>query len=218
MGTFREDFEEVIKNLPSLKNPKDFLDFVETFDRRKDLFNLLKNDSANAKNELMADPGNQYLKRTMVRTTFAMIEGLLNIINQELIDISKNGFLELSSEELENLTEEIQTKKGERRPKFMSLNKKVPFSFGLFARKVGNIEYTIDIRSDGWRTFESAILIRNKLMHPRAVEDMILNQEHMGIILDANLWFLNIYSDVESKTTEAFSKKSLVDLLKTKIK
>jgi len=215
MGKLKDEFEELIKNLPSLKNPKDFLLLVETFDRRNALFGVLLNDSAASKSASSSDPANQYLRRTVVRTTFAMIEGLLNILNQTLIDVSKNGFFALTNDELEDLAE-MKIKNGKTQPKFMSLNKKLPFSFKLFAQKMGGIEYAIDTTTEGWQSFEAAILVRNRLMHPRNVEDMILDEDQMLIVLKANGWFLDVYKDLEKQTTDASSKKSLESLIKAR--
>jgi hypothetical protein len=217
MGKLKDEFGELVKNLPSLKNPEEFLALVETFDRRDKLFKTLLNDSIASKNASKAEPQNQYLRRTVVRTSFAMIEGLLNILNQTVVDVCKSNFFTLNNEELEKLTEETQTKNGGRRPKFMSLGNKLLFSFEIFARKMGGIEYLVDTTTDGWKEFEIAILIRNRLMHPRFPEDMILDENQMMTVLNATGWFLDIYKEMERQASEASSKKSLESLIKARV-
>ena len=209
MGKLKDTFGELLKKFPSLKNPEDFLALIETFDRNNELFKILLNDSMTSKDASRADIENQYLRRTFVRTSFATIEGLLNILNQSVVDIYKNEFFALTNEELENLTEETRTKKGETRLKFMPLNKKLQFSFEIFARKIGGIDYKIDTTTDKWKEFENAIYIRNRLTHPRLPEDMLLDEKQMAVVLNAYSWFVDIYKEMESKTAEASSKKSL---------
>lgn len=214
----KDDVEKWAKEHNLEEKINGLLPVIESFDKRNELFTILNNDVKSANNAASLQINDQYLRRTVVRTSFAMIEGLLNILNQTVLDIYKAGFTQLDTEELENLMEETQSKKGVSRPKFMSLNNKVLFSFRIFAKKLGNFDYSIDTTTDEWKEFENAVLIRNHLMHPRNLEDMILNEDQMLSILKTWSWFTATYGDLERQVGDISAKRSLENLIKARIK
>jgi len=218
MGKFREQFEDTIKKLMHGKDQEDFLSFIDTFDRRDELYHALQNDVTLANHMLRKDPQNQFLRRTFVRTTFAMIEGLLNVSTDEILETHKNGFIELTNDEIEKLTERVVTKKGESRPKFLPLGVKVQFSFLIFAQKMGGFDYLLDTTTKEWEIFESAIGVRNQLMHPRTSADLTLDDKQLSIVLNASNWFLDQHRNLHNQVGEAVSKRSLENLLKARIK
>jgi len=87
--TNREIVERIAKEYHMEEVIKDLLPIIESFDQRDELFSILNNDVITARNATELQPGDQYLRRTFVRTTFAMIEGLLNVMNQTVIDFYK---------------------------------------------------------------------------------------------------------------------------------
>jgi len=214
MGKFREQFEELVKKFMHGKEQEDFLAFIDTFDRRNDLYRALQSDVTSANHMLRENSQDQYLRRTFVRTTFAMIEGLLNVLTDEVLETHRSGFIELSKDEIEKLTERAVTGKGETRPRFLPLGAKVQFSFLIFARKIGGLDYSLDTTTKEWETFESAIEVRNQLMHPRGMDDLTVNDMQISIVLDASNWFLDQHGKLNRQVGEVVSQRSLENLLK----
>jgi len=216
---FKDIVEKLAKEHALEEKLKDLFPIMESFDNRNELFAILNGDTITAGNAAKLQPANQYLQRTAIRTTFAMIEGLLNILNQTVLDYHKGGVAQLTPKEIENLTEEKRKANGEITPNFMRTSKKMVFSFNLFAQKIGGIEYSVDNTTSEWAQFENAIRIRNRITHPRNLEDMMLNEKEIISVLDVSKWFVTLYIDLENKVGNALSKKnSIENLIQARIK
>ena len=216
---YKDTLERLAKEYHLEEKLKDLFPIIESFDNRNELFAILNGDAMAANNAAKLRPADQYLRRTVIRTTFAMIEGLLNILNQTVLDYHKGGFAQLTLDEVEDLTEEKRKKNGELTTNFMGTSKKITFSFNLFAQKIGGFNYSIDNTTSEWARFENAIRIRNRITHPRNLEEMMLDEEEMSSILDVSKWFVNLYIDLENKVGNALSRKNSIEsLIQARIK
>ena len=218
MGNYREQFEELVNKLLKGKSKDDFLLLLDSFDTRDKLFHALLDDFKTSNELLKENNQSQYYRRTLVRTAFAMIEGLLNVLTQTVLETSKNGFFELSKHELEKITEQTISKNGQLRAKFISLTEKMQFSFSIFSQKMGGFEFVVDTTTNNWEKFETAISVRNQLMHPRTPKDLLLDDKQLSIVLDTTIWFIDLYKDLEKQVGEMSSKRSLDNLIKARIK
>lgn len=205
---FLEDIKEWAVKHGIEEKIKDLYPLFDSFDKQFELFNALKNDAIFVNNLLKQDSNNQYLRRIFIKTTFSVIEGYLNVLNQSVLDLHKYEKIQLTKQEIEQL-EEIQERKDKKIPKFMPFNKKVRFSLETYARKVGEFEYLIDINTAEWKNFEASILIRHRLTHPHKTEDLIIGEEELGIMLDASKWFLDVTTNLYKKVGEESTRQSL---------
>lgn len=218
MTRFTDTIKKWAKDNNFEERVKDLYPIFESFDERSDLFNILQNDAKESDNAAKQNLENQYLRRTMVRTHFAMIEGLLNVLNQAVLDVHQGGFIQLSAQEIEKLTETRTNKKGDLIPDFMPINKKMIFSFAVHSKQLGGFDYLIDTTSDSWHQFEEAVHIRNRLMHPRKLDDMILDNKEISLILQVTSWFLTLFTDLQRKVGDATHKRTIENIIKARIK
>ncbi|MBE0671218.1 MAG: hypothetical protein IH588_11565 [Anaerolineales bacterium] len=212
---FLEDIKEWAVKYSIEEKIKDLYPLFDSFDKQFELFNALKNDAIFVNNLLKQDSNNQYLRRIFIKTTFSVIEGYLNVLNQSVLDLHKYGKVQLTKQEIEQL-EEIQERKDKKIPKFMPFNKKVRFSLETYARKVGGFEYLIDTNTAEWKNFEASILIRHRLTHPHKTEDLIIGEQELGIILDASNWFLDVTTNLYKKVGEESTRQSLERIKKAR--
>ena len=98
--SLRDEVEKFAREHHLEAKIQDLLPIIGTFDQRNQLFSILQSDVQMARDAASQQVQNQYLRRTVVRTTFAMIEGLLNILSQTVLAIHDDGFAELSKEEM----------------------------------------------------------------------------------------------------------------------
>lgn len=196
---------------------KEALPFIELQDQRGELFGILQGDVSTANEALKQNPTNQYLRRTVVRTTFAMVEGLLNMLAQNVLDGYRNKQFLITKEELEKITEEVSTKKGNRR-KFMPIGEKVTFSFKIFAQKFGGVNFLVDSTTEGWDKFEEAVSIRNHLTHPRQLDDMSVDNKQISLIMSVSKWFIALYTKLLNQIGDAMQKNIVKNLLTARIK
>jgi len=88
----------------------------------------------------------------------------------------------------------------------------------VFSQKMGSFNFEVDTTTTEWKNFESAITIRNQLMHPRTPEDLILDEKQLSLVLGASTWFINMYKNLENRVGEMAGKRSLENLVKARIK
>lgn len=212
---FLEDIKEWAVSHGIEEKIKHLYPLFDSFDKQSELFNALKNDAVFVNNLLKQDSNNQYLRRIFIKTTFSVIEGYLNVLNQSVLDLHKYGEVQLTKQEIEQLAE-IQERKDKNIPKFMPFNKKVRFSLEIYARKAGGFEYSIDTETTKWKNFEASILIRHRLTHPHKTEDLMIGEDELGIILDASNWFLDVTTNLYKKVGKESIRQSLERIEKTR--
>jgi hypothetical protein len=218
MSTYRELFEEIVSKLFHGNDRENFLAYLDILDKSNELFNVLTDDFIVANDALGAEFQSQFWRRTLVRTSFATIEGLINSLNQTIMETFNSGFIELTGKEIEELTEQVRTRKGDLRPKFLPLGNKVSCSFAIFTRRLGGFDYSIDTTTAEWKRFESAIQVRNQLMHPRMLAEMNLGDDQISLVIDSTSWFLDTYTALQREVGEMNRKHSLENLINGRIK
>jgi hypothetical protein len=62
--------------------------------------------------------------------------------------------------------------------------------FGCFAfAKANNSPHVIDCGSSGWQAFRDAVAIRNRLVHPKVPNDLLVSDDDMKTVRAAITWF-----------------------------
>jgi hypothetical protein len=137
-------------------------------------------------------------RRLYVRSTFTSIEGLTcflkqHSLNNRLIDCYdsfKNGTPDLPLRELSLLQEESYTLKDNGRPKTAKAKlRTVPnllFALTSFAESIGS-EYSVE-KDQGYGALKDAILIRDRLTHPKDLESLTVTDDELRILKDAFGW------------------------------
>lgn len=205
---FLEDIKEWAIKHGIEERIRDLYPLIEPFDKRTELFNTLNEDAIFVNNLLKQHRNNQHIRRIFIKTSFSVIEGYLNVLNQMILDFYEHGYTKLTKQEIEGLSE-VKEHKNRNIPNFMPFNKKVRFSLETYARKAGGFEYSVDTNTSDWKNFENAILIRHRLTHPRKTEDLIIGEDELGIILDASNWFLDTTTNLYKKVGEESTRQSL---------
>ena len=162
-------------------------------------------DITNSKKLLKMEPANQFLRRTYIRTVFAMIEGHLFRLKQFILELHTSLGSELSTAEKALLAEQSfeLNEKGipTKAQKFIPLTKNVKFTFGLFAR-VFSSSHLSNFNEDGWNYFQESIRIRNRIVHPKTVNDMIISDNEIQAFDKGRLWY-------EASVLRGFQSSSL---------
>ena len=131
--------------------------------------------------------------RSFVRSVFAMIEGCVFNLKQTALTLSKHGrggFIQAELVMLEEVSYDL-TDKGETKEqvKFIPLTKNLRFAFTSAAR-VFQVQFTLVVNDAGWSTFKEALVIRNRITHPKSTNDLKLSDEEIQTVADAGTWFL----------------------------
>ncbi|MGO9837444.1 MAG: hypothetical protein ACLP1X_24910 [Polyangiaceae bacterium] len=147
------------------------------------------------------DTLNEFYRRTLVRTTFAIIEGLcaLELDRARALSVSKHCAQEYTDDERDRLQD--------KRRKEAKETIKVALSFvGRGARDLPTINYET---SKGWAKMIDAIRIRDRLVHPKRGDDMVVLDEE--IVNEARGWFMGKFykrkEALQNKTNEEVRQK-----------
>ena len=189
---------------------------LDDFERSAELFN--------------ADQENQFLRRTVIRTALAFVEGTNNFLKRAIYDYHERNvrpthhtarvlclppmhrmFERIQSEsELLLLIERVASLDGDGNVRlkeaFQPMVASIRFMFRM-AAAVYRHDFSPDFAAHGWCDLQKAIQIRNRLTHPKTSADLIVADDEIQIVQRGMQWFLDnagMMMQVESREIEAF--------------
>jgi hypothetical protein len=175
--------------------------------RSHELFEELQSDVFKAYELLNDDRSSQFLRRTVVRTIFSLIEGMAEIIKVELRSTLRveGGSETLSDKELKILGGLSFVPRPEKQ-KFLPLEDNLKATFKL-AAKIWRIDgLRLDCKGEGYRDFLIAKDARNCLTHPRKYYDIQVTDQNMHCHTVAFEWsngeFRRIFENRGEKLVE----------------
>lgn len=164
-------------------------------------------------NDLNVDSSDQLKRRTLVRTLFAMIEGVLYVFKQFVLVQHEHGSLELSPAEYALLTEESYDLRENGRirtsSKFIKLTTNLKFSFSIFAEKLVGQQFEIDTNTQDWANVVRAVEVRNRLMHPKSEADLQVSDLELDYIKTTAHWFNNHFQQLISASVQVAKQSTL---------
>lgn len=134
----------------------------------------------------------QVIRRIYVRLLMSFVESVIATMKSELMD----DIYELTPAETAALTDTTYdvTDQGEaiERPAFVSIHKSVRFVFRFYAY-VYNLEVSPQFGDEGWQAFRETIAVRNRITHPKSVDEMTIADTEMARVDQAHDWFIQTY-------------------------
>jgi hypothetical protein len=132
-----------------------------------------------------------FCHRGFVRAACAVIEGATYCMKYAAFITFNESGLYLSGAQIAMLLEKSYgiDKKGEAKEgnAHISIRQSIPFAFNMYARAHGT-EYVI-AKDRGWQNFNLALEIRDRLMHPKKIDDLSVPDGETTIVADASIWF-----------------------------
>jgi hypothetical protein len=138
------------------------------------------------------DHNTQLGRRQYARTVFAAVEGAIYVFKQLVLHEVEDRGLHLSSGE-ELFLEEVEYRLNDRgeverqRAKITFINN-LKFSFRLFAQ-VHGLKLQLQTGGDGWCALKESIKVRDRLAHPKRVEDLTVTDDEFRKLNKAYYWF-----------------------------
>jgi len=192
--------EEVMKILT------DFAAELQTYSEQLELHNqmedILRKDllacGKLASGENKTDSG----ERSFVRAAFALIEGSVFNLKQIALALSKHGNGGFSRAELvmlEEVSYDLDDKGTTKsQVKFIPLPKNIKFAFSAAARAF-RVAYELKVDDGGWNAFKDALVIRNRITHPKSIDDLKLSEKEVQTVADATEWYLRVQRQLIQK-------------------
>jgi hypothetical protein len=165
----------------------------EQFEKLDAMEKVLTQDMLECGRLVNSEPHTDGIARSFVRTVFAMIEGTTFNLKQMALNLSAHGRGNFSKAELAMLEEVVYElgDKGEAvtQTKFMKLPTNIRFAFDAAARAFG-VTYKLEVGDSGWAIFKEALIIRNRITHPKIIDDLKLSETEVQKVIDTGAWFL----------------------------
>lgn len=186
----------------------------EEYQRRSDTFYALIDDLEDdweyAFQELALVDDEQFYRRTLTRTLFAVIEGTVFALKHLILEEHRVGLLDLSPAEYAVLAEESYSldQKGHIKEsiRYPGLRENVKFTFSMYARaRSASSGFTKPLAKDPrWSNFYEAIKVRNRLTHPKSAEDLIVSDSDWEAVQASEEWFTEQHEHLRAIDDEVF--------------
>ncbi len=165
-------------------------------------------DAGVAENAVDAED-TQYNRRAFVRTLFALIEGTVFFLKQTTFSTASSGARRLRADEgLLLLDSTVELSSGGRpqlKTKFIRVEDNLRFAVRML-NKVYDLDLDLKVGSKQWENFKSAIEVRNRITHPKSIEDFAIDNEDLQIMRDLRSWFCRFIADAIRGINEKISK------------
>lgn len=134
----------------------------------------------------LARDDSPFRRRAYVRATFASVEGFVFALKR--IALTKPHLFEPGELTLLLEKEHVLTNMGDvrPRPRFLRVDDNLRFAFKAFMRFHGSDD-ALDT-GQGWAAFQKAITIRNRVTHPKRIEDLSISDDDVRTIRQAAHW------------------------------
>ena len=156
--------------------------------------NVLRQDMLDCGRLIEGEHKTDSASRSFVRCVFALIEGSVFNLKQTALTLHRHGKGKFSQAELamlEDVSYELSDKgEAKEQIKFIPLTKNIRFAFSA-ATRAFQVKFELVVDDEGWSTFKDALGIRNRITHPKSIEDLKLSDEEVQTVTDAGSWFLH---------------------------
>lgn len=146
---------------------------------------------------------NQTYRRELVRTVFSAIEGLHWKLKRDVF-LHAQVVADLTPHEEAALLEETYSvdDRGNVRaqPKFMPLLSAIRLVISIVKRY--RPAYEVDFNHVGWTNLCRAVELRNRIVHPKTLEDLSVSDKEIEQSLSAFYWLLALCIEVLRETKE----------------
>lgn len=153
-------------------------------------------------------------RRDFIRTAFAAIEGLHWQLKQNVL---LHAIDDLSIHERAAMSEETYFVDDKGKLSVVPRFQPLPNAIRLVVQMVKRYRpaYQVDYGNQGWANLKTAIEIRNRLVHPKTVEDLVVSKKEVEMTVSGFYWVLELVVEVlsENKQDLEDTRKALKSFL-----
>jgi hypothetical protein len=159
---------------------------------------------------MLDEEDSAFWRRALVRALFAELEGATHCMKQVAFISRFRSDANFSIPDKIVLLEQAYEldEKGEAKAQSVKikLTHNIRFAFKAFAR-AGCASYDLKVDGVGWQSLKKGIKIRDRLTHPKKVEDLNVSDQELEIILEALSWFTKSLEEVVGRVIEGLKGK-----------
>ena len=213
MGDLQERISEILRKALRFETVEELKEYESRLGRHTELIESLREDWGRAVELLEIEDWDQFCRRTLVRTLFAMIEGAVFALKQLILEEHRIiGKIELSPAERAILSEQAYDLKKSGVPRILSnylkLKSNIKFTLPFYAHALGmSFEFDPPLgKEPGWGSLCQAIEKRNRLMHPKSQDDLTVSDGDLDDTLSAASWFIEQLDRLDSMAFKALKQ------------
>jgi hypothetical protein len=157
---------------------------------RDEIERLTKAEATDARTEYQ-DPTalDQIDRRFLVRSAFAFVDAMAYRLKQ--MGLEPGNVSKLSAAERALCAEEsyelAQNGEIEARPARLRFLPNLRFAFRV-AAKAESVDFSLDVSGEGWQAVRNGAPVRDRLMHPKLVDDLVVTDDEVRASLRAFIW------------------------------
>ncbi|RBW42780.1 hypothetical protein DS885_14750 [Psychromonas sp. B3M02] len=165
--------------------------------RAYELFEELQADVLKAYEVLDKEKESQFLRRAVVRSVFALVEAIAEIIKVEIRSTLRleGGKESLSGKEL-NVLGGLSITPNSKEQKFLPIEENLKLTFKIASKLWGLDDFQFDASGENYRDFLRAKGSRNKLTHPRTFYDIQITDDDMHCHTVTFQWSCNEFKRI----------------------
>lgn len=156
----------------------------------------LGHDAERGSRELSASSSDQFLRRNLVRIFAAYVEGYSYVLKQVVLRLHDPLQEPLSVEEQSKLKEiwldatgqTVLDNQGTVKRRFLRFHDNFKFAVTMYGRLCGS-KYGVAYGSAGYEAFRRTVSVRDRLMHPKAIEDLDVTDNETVDLQAAWQWY-----------------------------
>lgn len=164
-----------------------------------DVYSFLEQDVQELREFGSQNETDQAWRRSAYRAVFSWIEGVVYQMKQVAIH-TQGGYYQaqFSRAEISFLLEESYylTENGKvktRNNNFVEIDKNLRFAYSKLVEGF-NLSAKLEVERRGWNDFKKAIAIRNRLTHPKNVDNLFVSDADLKFLIETVDWFNEQYS------------------------
>lgn len=159
-----------------------------------------------------------FADRSYVRTVFAMFEGVGYATRQYILAQAAAGRYQISTQECDLLSEQtyVLGSKGNIKNKenFLQFLPGFRLTINILGRCLGRENYVASAFGHHfYESFQEGIAIRNRVTHPKLIQEIMLSSEEIETVMRAEKWFNSLVADLLGDAFERHSGPVGVDVI-----
>lgn len=167
-----------------------------------DFIRILAADVQHALN-LAKNSNRQADRRNLIRTIISATEGISWDCRNHVRSIMKEvdqipPLLDLAFSELTYSVNERGILV--EQPRFITMTAMIRLTVNV--AKIFSPDLQVDFGNGGWEALKKAIEIRNRIIHPKSVQDLDISEEDIETAQSGFFWFITVAGDVMEATTQ----------------
>jgi hypothetical protein len=137
-------------------------------------------------------------RRFYIRAVFALVEAFVEQHRRLLLDLCDAGMITLEAKPLNTLRQikEVLNPDDavEQREKYLQIFDKIKAVYKTAGDGFGQ-PLKVTFGDEGWSVFKEAMELRNRVTHPKMVNDCWISENDLKTVNDANEWFRTLQNE-----------------------